>query len=318
MQKLGIKSLKQVIVHATPEAQAYWAELRAVRQPAKDAAAELDTCPECQGYGYVRVNLPVGHPKFGQLFPCPLGDKCPTLKTLRDERYSKLSTVAQIPVEYQTDDMTFAGWQNLEQYPDWVEGKRGALGAALAFVAARERGYRFTLDEAAELGGIDAPEFDSSPKCSIVFAGINGVGKTSLAVAIARELLDNGEGVVYLRFAEFFDGLKERFKPKASYEYGGDEADDEAEYMRQYQQAPVLVLDEFYSEATPWRKDRAEQLVNYRYTHQLPTLITTNLSSDDLTELWGKTTGHRMQAMAHWIEVGGKELRPRARKWTSR
>lgn len=317
-QRQGIKPLKSLIVHATPEAQAYWAELRASRRA--DPLPDFDEpeCPECRGYGYVRASLPVGHPKFGQLFPCPRGQECSTLRALTAERYSKLCTVAQIPLEYQADDMTLDGWAHLEQFPDWIEGKRGAYGAALAFVAARERGFKFTLEEAAELGGIDAPNFGDSAKCSMVYSGRNGVGKTSLAVATARHLLDNGVAVMYLRFAEFFDGLKERFKPKTSYEYGGDDADDEAEYMRQYQQAPVLVLDEFYAEATPWRRDMAEALINYRYTHQLPTIATTNYSAAELEQAWGLTTMHRFEAMAHWIEVGGKELRLRGKLWTSR
>jgi DNA replication protein DnaC len=27
-------------------------------------------CPICGGLGYVRENVPIGHPDFGKMFPC--------------------------------------------------------------------------------------------------------------------------------------------------------------------------------------------------------------------------------------------------------
>jgi hypothetical protein len=315
-QRERIKTLEEILRNS-PEARAYAAELRQRRAPDPTPEFDTPTCAVCGGLGWITFDVRFDHPQFGKAHPCP-NPTCPTLQAMRTERYAKLCTLSQIPAEYQGEEVTFAGWAELEQHETWIEGKRGALGAALAFIAARERAFKFTLEEAAELGGIEPPEFSSHAKCSLVFTGKNGVGKTSLAVSIARHLLDSDVQVIYIRFAEFFDGLKERFKPKASYEYGGEDADDEAEYMRQYQQAPVLVLDEFYAEATPWRKERAESLVNHRYTHQLPTIVTTNLDADTLTHHWGLTTGHRLQAMSHWVVVGGKELRPRAEMWAAR
>lgn len=311
-------NVRKALAHATPGAQAYWHEVNA--RPKPDPVPDFDTptCQTCGGYGYVRYDVPVSDARFGKLHACPNPD-CPTLAQRRDQRYVKLCTLSQLPSEYLRDEVTFAGWAALAQYAEWIDGKREALGAALAFVNARDNGFMFSLNDAAAYAGVDAPSdpriSSGRAKCSLVFTGRNGVGKTSLAVSAARYLLDARVPVVYLRLAEFFDGLKERFKPKASYEYGGDEADDEAEYMRQYQQAPVLIIDEFFSEVTPWRKERAEALINYRYTHQLPTVMTTNRSADELSEIWGLTTGHRLQAMAHWVAVGGQELRPRAKTW---
>lgn len=306
-----VKTLSEIL-KANPEAQAYFRELRA--HGAQMRTLEVDTPPACEtcgGMGFVRADLPVDHALFGKTFPCP-NPHCSTLKELRDARYAKLCTLAQIPAEYQA--LTFAEWDTLLEYPEWIEGKRGALGAARAFVEAADVGFKFTLDTAAGYAGVEVPEFDSGRKCSIVYSGKNGVGKTSLAVSIARALLDSGHAVVYVRLMEFLDALKERFEKKAEYELGGD-AEDEAGVMRTYQQAPVLIIDEFPAEKTDWRRERVEQLINYRYTHQLPTIITTNLDADSLTAIWGMTTGHRIQAMSHWIAVEGRELRQRAPLW---
>jgi DNA replication protein DnaC len=311
-----IKTLEEIL-RANPEAVAYWRDLKA--RPKADAVPDFDapqTCPTCGGLGWVIPDVPNSHPLFGKGVPCPNPD-CKTTAERREERYAKLCTLSQIPAEYQRDEVSFAGWQELEQIPALIEGKRGALGAALAFIASRERGFKFTLDDAAALGGIPEPEFASNARCSLVLTGRNGVGKTSLAVSIAKLLLEDGVPVVYLRFADFFDGLKERFKGKASYEFGGDEADDEAAYLRQYQQAPVLVLDEFGADVTDWRRERAEALINYRYTNQLPTIFTTNLDEKQLLHLWGLTLGSRIQAMAHWVLVDGVELRERAKVWVT-
>ena len=41
-------------------------------------------CPKCGGFGWVRTNLPIGHPQFGRLTICPNGD---LLRLPNSERY---------------------------------------------------------------------------------------------------------------------------------------------------------------------------------------------------------------------------------------
>lgn len=306
------------ILKANPEAQAYFRELRergAARMQAEVEAVPM--CPECDGMGVVKTNAPLGHPLFGQLLPCP-NPLCPALAEQRSQRYEKLCTLAQIPEEYK--DLSLASWRELfEVAPQYRAGKLAAYGAALAFIEAREDRFYFTLDYAAELVGIEVPEFDAPRRCSLVYYGTFGVGKTSLAVCVARELLDTYRvNVVYLLMGEFFTALQERFEKKTEYEFGG-EASDEAELMRTYQQAPVLVIDEFPLKPgkSDWWERAVYSLINYRHIHHMPTIITTNFTFDQLTDSWGGMIGHRLHTMAHWIEVGGLEMRRRDAMWTT-
>lgn len=286
-------------------AKAYWRDIIANAEPYHEA---IPHCEACDGLGYVRADLPVGHPRFGELFPCPgeNGRECPVVAHQRRERYDKLNMAAQIPAGYQA--LTFDNWRELAQYPEYMEGKQDAYGAALAFIAARDDGYRFSMDDAAEMVDLDTPEIDTGKRNSIVYYGAPGLGKTSLAVSIARYLLDNGEAVVYVQLTQFFDALKKTFAE--------DALEDEDDVLRRYQQAPVLVIDEFHVDAgkvgkTDWRRGRAYDLINYRYANQLPTVITTNYSDAQIETAWGEPTAHRMEAMAHWIELTGMELRRR-------
>jgi len=49
--------------------------------------------------------------------------------------------------------------------------------------------------------------------------------------------------------------------------------------------APLLILDDMDTQTgIPWVRDRLFQLLNFRYTARLPTVITTALALDDLGE----------------------------------
>lgn len=321
-----VKTLAE-IMRENPEAVAYNRSLREGMASKQQLAPEpVEECSVCGVAGFVRADLPVDHPRFGEVLPCP-NPNCPVLEKQRTERYAKLCTLAQIPAAY--EGLSLAGWQELfntpaerdenepmvegePEYP-YRAGKLDAYGAALAFINARDNGFRFTLDDAADAVGLERGEYASPARCSLALSGTFGVGKTSLAVCILRELIDVYQlPAVYLLMDEFFAALHERFEKKDAYEFLPD-ADDEFDVLRTYQQAPVLVIDEFVLKpgTSDWWEQQVYQLVNYRHNHHMPTIITTNFTSDELTASWGGRVGSRLQTMAHWLLMGGLELRRR-------
>jgi DNA replication protein DnaC len=47
--------------------------------------------------------------------------------------------------------------------------------------------------------------------------------------------------------------------------------------------SPVLVLDDFGEQSTtPWAQEKLYQVINYRYNAQLPTVVTTSKSLEEL------------------------------------
>jgi len=314
MRNRGFTSMQQAL--DTPELRAYWANIRKDSRVLEvEPEKTVFRCEMCADMGQVKFDVPVRDPRFGKMFPCP-NPHCPIMQEQRDRRYATLCRLSQIPEAYL--DVSFDLWANTSD--DSMAGKWDALGAALAFVHARDINFKFSMAEAAAHVGLDVQDYanDTFRRNSIVYAGINGVGKTSLAISIARYLLDKGIQVVYARFASVLDAMKERFDAdKSTNEDGYGET--AAQVARTFAEAPVLILDEFgLAQTSAWAKKEAEQLVNARYTAQRPTIFTTNLDFERLGDTWGLTTAHRVHAMAHWITVSGIELRYRGGNRISR
>lgn len=297
----------------TPAERDYWrslAEAKAERERQSPRSEEA-TCGVCGGLGVVRHNVPRDHADFGKHVPCPVAG-CPARQKAERERYAKLSSAAAIPEIYK--GLTFAKWQLLiDEQREGMNGKWDAYMAARAFCAAED--HVFTLSDAAELFGVqpavsaEAAIFASN---SIVFTGKNGVGKTSLAVSIAHQLLDDGKAAVYTRLDDYFSALKATFDDKAE--------ERESDVSALYANAPVLIIDELTpdrKEPTDWQCEKVHMLINARYTRHLPTIITTNSTEKQFYDLWGPTVESRVKTF-HWIEVRGKVLRPRSEKVESR
>jgi DNA replication protein DnaC len=251
-------------------------------------------CERCDNVGFIVVAQYKDGVYLGRSTIACDDPNCPVLHQQRDQRYQLLIQKSRLPAEYAL--MTFAAWESLSQSKEHMRGKWDAYGAALAFVAARDRGFWFSLNDASRA----------------VHAGVNGVGKTSLASSVVNALVACQVPAMYVRVADFLAAVKERFDKKAEYEF--DYGDSEQAIIRSFQEAPVLVWDEFgLKQYTDWRLDMVEQVVRYRYSHQMPTIFTTNLRYEELADEahWQRQIGHAVHGMAHWIEMGGLELRQR-------
>lgn len=223
----------------------------AIGATALPAAASADgaACPHCRGLGYVRADVPIGHPDFGKLLPCVCREK-----ELEQQRLARLRALSNLDVFSHMTFETFA----LEG-PGLSGEQQANLRHALETARAFAEGY--------VLG--------NPPRPWLVLRGGYGSGKTHLAAAIANYCVERGQPVLFVSVPDLLDHLRAAFAPTSPVRY-----DQRFEEVRT---APVLILDDLGTEApTPWAQEKLFQILNYRYYGRLPTVITTN---HDLEEL---------------------------------
>jgi len=114
-------------------------------------------------------------------------------------------------------------------------------------------------------------EYAKAPQGWLTLVGEVGCGKTHLAAAIAnyQAQAENGLPAIFAVVPDLLDHLRATFHPKSSVTY-----DERFEALCE---VPLLILDDLGTQnATEWAGEKLYQICNYRYNHQLPTVITTN------------------------------------------
>lgn len=120
-----------------------------------------------------------------------------------------------------------------------------------------------------------ATEFAAHPeRLWLVLQGEVGTGKTHLAAAIVNRLLGTPD---WRPLYYVVPDLLDRLRPSPYRE--DTERDREWKAIRE---ASVLVLDDYGKEkGSEWADETLFKLLDYRYTHHLPLVMTTNLPFDD-------------------------------------
>ncbi|MBM2824643.1 MAG: dnaC [Dehalococcoidales bacterium] len=120
-----------------------------------------------------------------------------------------------------------------------------------------------------------AVNFAKSPDGWTVFQGVNGCGKTHLAAAIVNYRYQHRQPALFVVVPDFLDHLRSTFSPESKTSYD--------QLFETVKNTPLLVLDDFGRQTTaPWPKEKLYQVINHRYNARLPTVVTTNLSTDEM------------------------------------
>lgn len=259
----------------------------------------LPVCDACQGTGYIRYDVPFGHPYFGRMYECD-APGCPAVEAHRRQQVETVMKQSTWNADY--GRMTFDSFGSLlDSYENGWESKRGAFAAASVF--AIWDGQPFTLNEAAKhVWNTAWPKSDNRPSNCVVLTGDVGLGKTGLAVAAANGLMARNKPVVFIRTMELIKRIQETYKQN----YEGDSTDQRLKF---YSTVHFLVLDEFTLENyTEDRLEIIETVIRSRDRANLPVLITTNMTLSDVYSRWQPRIAD-IVAKAHWVQVGGAKLR---------
>jgi DNA replication protein DnaC len=144
------------------------------------ASEEAVNCPKCKDAGFIRYNVPLGHPKFGDVFPCDCREQEREARHVEDlRRLSNLGAFLH---------------HDFASFDPYVDGVEEAYGVARAYA--------------------------DDPQGWLFFHGGCGAGKTHLAVAIALHVMEHkGMSVLFAVVPDLLDHLRSTFDPSSPVGY---------------------------------------------------------------------------------------------------
>lgn len=142
-------------------------------KPAPGSSSDSTVCPRCKGAGYLRLDVPFGHPQFGKPIACVCKEA--ERKEQRRERLRMLSNLGAFTK------------QRFDTFHSRIPGVREAHSVAI--------------------------EYAEQPQGWLLLVGPTGCGKTHLAAAIANQCLDCGLEVLFAVVPDLLDHLRAAFAP---------------------------------------------------------------------------------------------------------
>lgn len=144
---------------------------------------------------------------------------------------------------------------------------------------------------------------DATTAPSLMLWGGTGTGKTHAAFGAVRRIAFTGPtrfGFMATTFADLYATLR----PGS----GSDEEREQA--MRRVLRVPLLLLDDLgASKSSLWTEEVTYRLINHRYNHQLPIIITSNHPPAALPDLVGDRITSRLIEMTTRVQVAGGDRR---------
>ena len=155
-------------------------------------------------------------------------------------------------------------------------------------------------------------DFDKSYE-NLLFYGDVGVGKTFLTNCIANELLKQGHSVIYFTAFQLFDTL-------AKYAFRQQEVSEDISRVHEdIFDCDLLIVDDLGTEMTnSFVLSQLFLIINERDNRKKPTIISTNLSIEDISERYSERTFSRIYGKYRMIKPSIKDLRIKIKRASSR
>lgn len=152
-----------------------------------------------------------------------------------------------------------------------------------------------------------ARQFPNYPLKNLLLSGGTGLGKTFLSGCIAREVSRRGFSVVYDTAGNIF-----RFLGTGRFSRDPEEEQQARDNARRYLNCDLLILDDLGSEQNlPSARASLYEVVNGRLQAGRHTIISSNLSTQDIGGRYGAQLSSRVEGLYQELTFYGDDLRLR-------
>lgn len=136
-----------------------------------------------------------------------------------------------------------------------------------------------------------------------IFIGGTGTGKTHLAASITNVLVGREIPVLFATFSEHLNKIKSQF-----------DTPEDGKHLSEMKNVMMLIIDDLGAEInSDYSNQVLYDVINYRYEHRLPIVITTNLTTRGLQERYEDRTYSRLFEMCEVITMNGSDYRTRGK-----
>jgi len=138
----------------------------------------------------------------------------------------------------------------------------------------------------------------------VTLLGTVGIGKTHIALSMGWSWVGCGKGVLYYHVEDLLDALRSGY---SSWQRGDPEG--YSMILHFAQNVGLLILDDLGAQDEKvWATTKLDQIIDSRYIHQKPLIVTTNMALDKLPERIADRLSEGML-----VELAGESYRTKKR-----